>query len=259
MRDLSGKAILITGGGGALGNAIIDRLAADGADLVVNDYNPEAAERACGLARSRGRRAIPIGGDVTEEVDVAAMVEKTVSEFGKLDVVIANAGLHTTTWLVETTRAEFDRINSVNNWGVFLTDREAAKQMIKQGHGKIINAASISGKRTTPLQSVYHASKFAVVGITRAVATELAPHGITCNAYCPGMVDSPMWDHLAGERSDRLGIPVDEVRRQSLEKIPLGRMQKPSEVAAAVSFLASPDSDYMTGQALNICGGIFMS
>ena len=259
MRDLSGKAILITGGGGALGNAIIDRLAADGADFVVNDYNPDAAERASELARAHGRRAIPVGGDVTEEDDVAAMVEKTVAEFGKLDVVIANAGLHTTTWLVETTRAEFDRINSVNTWGVFLTDREAAKQMIKQGYGKIINAASISGKRATPMQSVYHASKFAVVGITRAVATELAPHGITCNAYCPGMVDTPMWDHLATERSGLLGISEAEVRRQSLEKIPLGRMQKPSEVAAAVSYLASSDSDYMTGQALNICGGIFMS
>lgn len=259
MRDLSGKAILITGGGGALGNAIIDRLAADGADLVVNDYNLAAAERACELAHSHGRRAVAVGGDVTEEEDVAALVERTVAEFGKLDVAIANAGLHTTTWLVDTTRAEFDRINSVNTWGVYLTDREAAKQMIKQGYGKIVNAASISGKRATPMQSVYHASKFAVVGITRAVAVELAPHGITCNAYCPGMVDTPMWDHLATERSGLLGISEEEVRRQSLEKIPLGRMQKPAEVAAAVSFLASPDSDYMTGQALNICGGIFMS
>ena len=259
MRDLSGKAVMITGGGGGLGNAIIERLAADGADLLVNDFNLAAAEQACELARAHGRRAIAMGGDVTEEDDVAALVERTVAEFGKLDVAIANAGLHTTTWLVDTTRAEFDRVNSVNTWGVFLTDREAAKQMIKQGHGKIINAASISGKRTTPLQSVYHASKFAVVGITRAVATELAPHGITCNAYCPGMVDSPMWDHLAAIRSGLLGIPEAEIRKQSLEKIPLGRMQQPSEVAAAVSFLASPDSDYMTGQALNICGGIFMS
>ncbi len=250
---------MITGGGGALGNAIIDRLAADGADFVVNDYDPAAAERACELARAHGRNAIAMGGDVTDEDDVAALVERTVAEFGKLDVAIANAGLHTTTWLVETTRAEFDRINAVNTWGVFLTDREAAKQMLKQGYGKIINAASISGKRATPLQSIYHASKFAVVGITRAVATELGPHGITCNAYCPGMVDTPMWDHLATVRSDLLGIPETEVRKQSLDKIPLGRMQKPSEVASTVSFLASSDSDYMTGQALNICGGMFMS
>ncbi len=259
MRDLSGKVVMITGGGGALGNAIIDRLAIDGADIVINDISLEVAERACELARRHGRRALALAGDVTSEEDMAALVAKTVSEFGKLDVAIANAGLHTSTALVETSRAEFERISRVNVWGVYLTDREAAKQMIRQGFGKIINAASISGKRTTPLQSVYHATKFAVVGITQAVATELGPHGITCNAYCPGMVDTPMWNQIAVERSAITGLSEGEVRAESIAKIPLGRMQLPSDVANAVSYLASPDSDYMTGQSLNICGGIYMS
>ena len=259
MRDLSGKAVLITGGGGALGNAIIERLAADGADFLVNDIDLDVAEKACQLARTKGRRAIAMAGDVTEEDDVAALVAATTAEYGKLDVAIANAGLHTTGRLVETSREEFERINRVNVWGVYLTDREAAKQMINQGYGKIINAASISGKRATPLQSVYHASKYAVVGITQAVAIELAPHGITCNAYCPGMVDTPMWDRIAVVRSEMQGISQSEIRAQSIAKIALGRPQQPSEVASAVSFLASSDSDYMTGQSLNICGGIYMS
>tara|TARA_Y100000590_G_scaffold414067_1_gene510560 strand:- start:1117 stop:1896 length:780 start_codon:yes stop_codon:yes gene_type:complete len=258
MPNLTGKSVLITGAGGSIGLAIVDKLASEGADFVINDMSQESAAIAANIACEHGVRAVTNNGNVTVENDVEGMVDLAVNEYEKLDIVIANAGLHITTELVNTSRAQFQRIQDVNVWGVYLTNREAAKQMIKQGFGKIINAASLSGHRATELQSVYNASKYAVVGITHAVATELAPHGITCNAYCPGMVDSAMWDGIDAERARILGVPEGQPREQALKKIPLGRMAKTDDVAGLVKYLASSDSDYITGQAIQVCGGAFM-
>lgn len=258
MSDLSGKSVLITGAGGSIGCSIVRRLSSDGANFVINDMSQDSAAIAADIARENGVKAVTNNGNVTVETDVEGMVTQTVDEYGKLDIVIANAGLHVTTELVNTSREQFQRIQDVNVWGVYLTNREAAKQMIKQGFGKIINAASLSGHRATELQSVYCASKYAVVGITHAVAAELAPHGITCNAYCPGMVDSAMWDGIDTERARILGVPEGQPREQALKKIPLGRMAKTDEVAGLVKYLASADSDYVTGQAIQVCGGAFM-
>jgi meso-butanediol dehydrogenase/(S,S)-butanediol dehydrogenase/diacetyl reductase len=218
----------------------------------------EPAKLVATAVRDRGVKAIVDNADVTDESSVAAMVESAVSEFGKLDIMIANAGIHQITRLAETTVEDFDRIMRVNVRGVFLCAREAASHMVMRGSGKIINAASVSGHRASAFQLAYTASKFAVVGMTQALARELGPSGITVNAYCPGIVDTRMWAKIDVERSKILGAPTGTALEEALATVALGRQEVPEDVAGFVSFLASSDSDYMTGQSINICGGLHM-
>ncbi len=258
MADLDGKSVLITGAGRGIGRAIAIRLAENGADIAVNDVNRAGAEETAGMARQRGVRALVNAADVTDEPAVAAMVDAVVAEFGKLDIMISNAGIHQTRKLEETTVEDFDRILAVNVRGVFLCAREAARHMVQRGIGKIINAASVAGHRGSAYQVSYVASKFAVVGMTQALARELGPHGITVNAYCPGVVDTDMWAVIDEDRSEILGGPTGTALKESLATIALGRQETPEDVARFVSFLASPDSDYVTGQSINVCGGLHM-
>ena len=258
MADLKGRSAVITGAGRGIGRAIALRLADDGADIVINDIELEPAEEVAASVRKRGVKAIVDDADVTDESSVTAMVESAVSEFGKLDIMIANAGIHQTARLADTTVEDFDRIMRVNVRGVFLCAREAARQMVVQGSGKIINAASVSGHRASAYQLAYTASKFAVVGMTQALARELGASGITVNAYCPGIVDTRMWANIDIEKSKILGGPTGTALEQALASVTLGRLEEPEDVAGLVSFLASSDSDYMTGQSINICGGIHM-
>ena len=258
MADLSGRSVLITGAGRGIGRAIALRLADDGADLVVNDLDPPPAEETAAAIRERGVRAVVNNADVTDESAVAAMVELAVSEFGKLDIMIANAGVHKVMRILDASVEDFDRIMRVNVRGVFLCAREAAKHMVERGSGKIINAASVSGHRGGPFQSAYAASKFAVVGLTQALARELGAYGVTVNAYCPGIVDTRMWEGIDVELSKVLGGPTGTALEQALATVTLGRQETPEDVVGLVSYLASSDSDYMTGQSINICGGIHM-
>ena len=258
MRDLSGKSILITGAGRGIGRAIALRLAEDGADVAVNDIDEVPAREVAGLVRERGRKSLVSTADVTDEEQVQDMIQRVVVEFGKLDVMISNAGITLTRRLIETSLEEFERVQRVNVRGVFLCGREAAKHMIPLRSGKIINAASTSGRRGAVFQAAYNASKFAVVGLTQCMARELGPFGITANAYGPGIVDTRMWQQINVERSQLLGLPVGGALEEAIKTTALGRMEKPDDVAGVVSFLASSDSDYMTGQTVMVCGGIYM-
>ncbi len=258
MADLRGRSAVITGAGRGIGRAIALRLAEDGADLVINDLDLAPAEETAADVRDRGVRAVVNNADVTEESEVTAMVESAVAEFGKLDIMIANAGIHRVMKILDASMEDFDRIMRVNVRGVFLCGREAARYMVRRGSGKIINAASVSGHRGGSFQSAYAASKFAVVGLTQAFARELAPHGITVNAYCPGIVDTRMWAGIDVEMSEVLGGPTGTALEQALATVALGRQETPEDIVGLVSYLASSDSDYMTGQSINICGGIHM-
>lgn len=256
---LMGKVAIVTGAGRGIGRGIALRLAEDGADVVVNDINEELVNQVVKEIQNLGCRSMGIIVDVSASKEVYGMVDQVVSEFGKLDIMVSNAGIAQVKPAIELTEEDWDRVFSVNAKGVFLCAQAAAKQMINQKGGKIINCASIAGHSGFSLLSHYSATKFAVVGFTQALAKELGPYGITVNAYCPGIVGTDMWDLIDEKMGDYLGLPKGETLKKYSELITLGRVERPEDVACLVSYLASSDADYMTGQSINICGGIVMS
>jgi meso-butanediol dehydrogenase / (S,S)-butanediol dehydrogenase / diacetyl reductase len=260
MYNLNGKVAIVTGSAQGIGRAISLRLAEEGADLAIVDVNLAGAEAVAAEVEAKGRRAIALKVDVTSPADVGNMVEQTVAKLGRLDVMVNNAGIQKIVYLMETQEPDWDRLFAVNVKAQWLCAKAAAEQMIKQGQGgRIIIASSRAGKVASALPiGPYVVTKHAVVGLTRQLALELAPHQILVNAYCPGVVDTPMWDQIDREVSARRGTPLGSVKKAAIDSIPLGRMEKPEDVARLVAFLASDESEYMTGQAINITGGSVM-
>ena len=254
-----GKIAVVTGAGRGIGKGIALRLAKDGLDVVVNDINAENVKQVSKEIEALGSNAMAIVADVSNEKEVYDMVDQVVGKFGKLDVMVANAGIANVKLAIEMTASEWDQIFAVNCRGVFLCDQAAAKQMIKQNSGKIINCASVAAHSGFNFLAAYSATKFAVRGFTQALAKELGSYGITVNAYCPGIVGTDMWDLIDEKMGPYLGLPKGEVLKEYSKLITLGRVQTPEDVACFVSYLASSDSDYMTGQSVMIDGGIVMS
>jgi meso-butanediol dehydrogenase / (S,S)-butanediol dehydrogenase / diacetyl reductase len=253
------KVVIVTGAGRGIGRGIALRLARDGMDVVVNDVNLEAVTYVSDEIKAMGRQSLAIVADVSNGNQVNSMVNQVVEEFGRLDIMVANAGIAQVKQAIDITEEDWDTIFSINAKGVFLCAQAAAKQMIKQKTGKIINCASIAGHQGFPLLSHYSATKFAVIGFTQALAKELGPHGITVNAYCPGIVGTDMWELIDEKMAEIMGLAKGEALKKFSELITLGRVESPEDVASFVSYLASTDSDYMTGQAINICGGVVMN
>jgi meso-butanediol dehydrogenase/(S,S)-butanediol dehydrogenase/diacetyl reductase len=257
-----GRTALVTGAARGIGRGIALRLAADGLDVAVADL-PSMHADAEGVAeevRAAGRRAVVIDVDVSDTAQVDAMVAATVAELGRLDVMVANAGVAQVAPLLEVTPDQFDWLMSINLRGVFLCYTAAARQMIAQGDGgKIIGAASIAAHKGFAMLGHYSASKWAVRGLTQAAAQEWAPHGITVNAYCPGIVGTKMWDYIDERIAELQGLQKGEAIAKFSELITLGRVETPEDVAQFVSYLASPDSDYMTGQSVMIDGGVLFA
>ena len=204
-----------------------------------------------------GVSAVAITGDVTSPEDVKRLIAETAQQLGSLDVMVANAGIVLTKPILDVTQEEYEKVHAVNNRGVFLCYTAAARQMIRQGSGgKIIGASSIAGHKGFGLLAAYSSSKFGVRALTQACAQEWAEHGITVNAYCPGIVDTQMWvevDHDLGEIN---GVGKGESMKAMAEGITIGRVSRGEDVAGFVSYLAGPDSDYMTGQSPLIDGGM---
>lgn len=255
---LQSKIALVTGAGRGIGRAVALRLADDGVDIAVNDVDVQSAEQVAGEVREKGRRAVAIPGDVSARDAAFAMVERCIDEFDGLDIAVNNAGVTRTKTVLDTTPEDLSALFRVNVFGLFFCMQAAAAAMKGRGGGKIINAASIAGHAGFRYKAAYSATKFAVIGLTQSAAQELAEHGITVNAYCPGIVDTAMWESIDADLSDYLGTAKGEAMQQRTSGIPLGRVQQPEDVAAFVSYLASSDADYMTGQSPIIDGGIVM-
>jgi meso-butanediol dehydrogenase/(S,S)-butanediol dehydrogenase/diacetyl reductase len=253
------RVVLVTGGGRGIGRAIVQRVAREGAAVAIGDLQAELADAAARQVQLSGGSAISVALDVSDRAQVRAMLERTVAELGGVDVAFNNAGFVQNVPFLSISDAEWDRMQQVNARGVFICLQEEARVMIALGRGgKIINTASIAGRHGSVLQSHYSASKFAVISLTQSVARSLAPHGITVNAINPGIIDTSMLDVTSGEVSAIRSVPAERVVEEMTDSIPLRRLGTPEDVAGLAFFLASTDSDYITGQALNVCGGLVM-
>ncbi|SDU92500.1 meso-butanediol dehydrogenase / (S,S)-butanediol dehydrogenase / diacetyl reductase [Microlunatus sagamiharensis] len=253
------RSAFVTGAAGGIGRAVAVRLAADGLAVTVVDLNG-AQDALDALADELGAGALALGADVADSASVDAAVAAHVEHHGGLDVMVANAGIAVTAPLVETNDEQWRRVMDVNVGGVFHCYRAAARQLIAQGRGgRIIGAASVAAHRAGKWQSAYSASKFAVRGMSQSLAQELGEHGITVNVYSPGVVQTPMWDAIDVDMAGRRGTAVGSEMQAMVAGIPLGRLEVPTDVAGVVSFLASPDAAYVTGQSIVVDGGMWFS
>ena len=253
---LAGRRALVTGAAAGIGRAIARALARNGAAVAVTDIDNTAARAA---AEAIGLPAIGLGLDVTDAAATARVLDEAATRLGGLDIVCANAGVSSMRPVVELTEAEWDHNLAVNAKGVFLTNQAAVRRWLQDGtRGVIVNTASLAGKMGVPLLAHYSASKFAVVGFTQALAREVAAHGIRVNCVCPGFVRTAMQERELVWEATLRGMTVDEVRAEYVALTPLGRLEEPEDVADAVTFLASDRARFITGEALNVTGGVRM-
>ncbi|SFK38460.1 meso-butanediol dehydrogenase / (S,S)-butanediol dehydrogenase / diacetyl reductase [Halobacillus dabanensis] len=254
------KVAVITGSGQGIGKGIAERLANDGFKVVINDVNKETAEATAKELQDQGKEAFAVEGDVSKRDDQFSLVKQTVEKYGSVDVFVNNAGIDQVAPLLEVTEEDLKKIYDINVFGTLYGIQAAAEQMKEQdGRGKIINACSIAGHKGYSFLGVYSSTKFAVRGLTQTAAQELAQFDINVNAYCPGIVGTSMWDRIDARMVEYMGLEPGEAFEKFAEGITLGRTQEPVDVANFVSYLASSDSDYMTGQAVMIDGGIEFS
>lgn len=247
MGAFEGKVAVVTGAARGIGQAIAKRLAQEGADVAICDLQAEWLAETAGIVQGLGRKALPLAVDVGDSEAVNACIAEVVKVFGKVDIMVNNAGITKDTLLVRMSDDDWDAVLRVNLKGTFLFSRAVAKHMMKQRSGAIVNIASISGIIGTAGQANYAASKAGVIALTKSTANELAARGVRANAIAPGFISSKMTDALS-----------EEVRNQYLSRIPLGRFGMVDDIANAVVFLASEQSSYLTGQTLNVNGGMVM-
>jgi sorbitol-6-phosphate 2-dehydrogenase len=255
---LQDRIAVVTGGAQGLGEAICHRLAREGAHVVVADLNLEGAQQvAADVVAQTGRRAVGVQVDVTDEQQVEAMVERAVDEFGRLDILVSNAGILIAEPVDEFPADKWRAVIEVNLFGYFLCAKHAARVMKAQRSGVIIQINSKSGKKGSYKNSAYAASKFGGIGLTQSIALELAEYGVRVNAVCPGnLLDSPLWvDSLYAQYAKKWGITEAEVRQRYIDQVPMKRGCTYEDVCNVVVFLASDQSSYMTGQAVNVTGG----
>ena len=261
---LQDKVALVTGGGQGLGQAICWRLAHEGCNVVVADLNEETAiETAAAITAylrdeaKTEQRAFAVKVDVTDEDQVAAMVNRAVEEFGRLDILVSNAGILIAEEISEFPAEKWRAVINVNLFGYFLCAKHAARVMKEQRGGVIIQINSKSGKKGSFKNSAYAASKFGGIGLTQSIALDLAEYGVRVNAVCPGnLLDSPLWvDSLYKQYAKKWGITEEQVRQKYVDQVPMKRGCTYHDVSNVVVFLASDQSSYMTGQAINVTGG----
>ncbi|MBM3265234.1 MAG: SDR family oxidoreductase [candidate division Zixibacteria bacterium] len=256
---LTGKAAVVTGAGRGIGRAIAVRLGQEGADVAVVDIHAQSAEETASAIRALGRRSVVLTVDLSRVEQIRVMIDQVVEAFGRVDILVNNAGRVEIKPFLDVTEAEWDQTLDLNLKGTYFCLQAAARQMVKQGGGgRIVNMSSVSGRGGRADSSAYAASKMGIISVTRSAALALAQHGIRVNAVCPGIVPTPMWDKIDEDRARLFGYQAGTARAQLVEKVPLKRVAEAEEIAAAVAFLASDDSSFVTGQALNVDGGLEM-
>lgn len=255
--SLEGKTALVTGAAQGIGRGIALRLAKDGFNVALVDLKDDKLGDVKKEVEALGVKATTFKADTSDQKQVAAAVDHADKTLGNFAVMVNNAGIAQVNPIAEVTPAEFERMMKINVGGVLWGIQAAAAKFKANGtKGKIINASSIAGHDGFALLGVYSAAKFAVRALTQAAAKEYAADGITVNAYCPGIVGTTMWVEIDERFAKLTGTPKGETYKKYVDGIALGRAQTPEDVAALVSFLASPDSDYITGQAILTDGGI---
>jgi D-sorbitol dehydrogenase (acceptor) len=268
-KPLDGKVAVITGAGQGIGKAIALKVAQNGARVAAVDVNNTTAESTAGEIYGLGTEAKAFQVDLGNVSAIRAMVPSVVGFFGRIDILINNAAIVHTGPFLDVTEEDWDRVTGVNQKGLFFCMQAVAGQMIRQiratssgisdsCHGKIVNLASISGRRGREHQAAYAASKAAVISLTQSAALAFAGRRINVNAVAPSIVLTPMWEQVDRVRSGLLGGPPGTGLKALMDKIPMKRTGKPEEIADAVLFLCSPSSDYITGQTLNVDGGFEM-
>lgn len=256
-RSLSNKIALVTGAAQGIGRGIALRLAQEGVHIALVDLSADKLQKVQSEVEAFGVRATSIVADISQPEQITQAIAHTEQRLGGFDIMINNAGIAQVQALSEVTPEEFRKITDINIGGVLWGIQAAAKQFIQQKRkGKIINAASIAGHDGFALLGAYSATKFAVRALTQTAAKEYASHGITVNAYCPGIVGTDMWVDIDRRFSEITGAPLGETYQKYVEGIALGRAQTPEDVAALVAFLASEDADYITGQSILTDGGL---
>jgi len=254
---MTGRTVIVTGGASGIGAGIAMALAGEGANVVIADLNLDAAQAQAAKITQTGGKAIATKVDVTDRASVVAGIEAAVAAYGQIDCYFNNAGFNKPLKFLDVTEENFNAIMKVNVWGVMVGIQEAAKQFIKQGTGgKVINTASIAGRTGFPSFAPYSASKASVISLTQAGARALAEHKITVNAFAPGVVATPLWTTLDKDLEE---IGEGDAGFDSMASgILLGRAAEPEDIAPTALFLASSDSDYITGQTMAIDGGMIL-
>jgi sorbitol-6-phosphate 2-dehydrogenase len=258
MKRLRDKKAIVTGAAQGLGAAIVEHLAEEGCDVVAWDIQLDKVQQtAHEIGKKTGRMVAAAAVDVSDADAVRRTIEQNARELGGLDVFVSNAGILISGDSLEFDPAQWRRVIDVNLVGYFICAREAARAMLRTGGGSIIQINSKSGKKGSFRNSAYAASKFGGIGVTQSLALEFAEHGIRINSVCPGnLLDSPLWvDSLFKQYAANQGISESEVRQKYIDQVPMKRSCQNRDVTNVVVFLASDDSSYMTGQAINVTGG----
>lgn len=247
MKPLENKIALVTGAARGIGQAIARQLAEDGADLALCDVKVEWLEETAAIVRSMGRRAETYSMNVSDSAEVGAAVAKAAADFGRIDVLVNNAGITRDNLLVRMSEEDWDAVIDVNLKGAFLATKAVAKYMMKQRSGSIVNIASVVGIMGNAGQANYTASKAGLIALTKTTAKELGSRNVRVNAVAPGYIRTAMTDKL-----------TDQIKEAMMRLVPLGRLGEPEDVAKAVAFLAGDNSAYVNGQTLTVCGGMVM-
>lgn len=256
---LAGKVAVVTGGGSGIGAALCRTFAAEGAAVAVTDIDRAAAEAVAAGVRAADGAAEAWAFDVADGTGVERAADEIEARLGPIAIWVNNAGVSFIVPFLECTRATWELTQRVNLTGAFVGCQAAVRRMLPRGQGSIINMSSQSGRQGNSHYAAYCASKFGIIGLTQSLAIEFAGQGIRVNALCPGVVFTPLWDGMMADYAAKRKMAPEAVRPYLESKIPMGRLCTPEDVARAAVFLASDESAYITGQALNVNGGGVMS
>jgi len=256
LMKLKDRVAIVTGGGSGIGRAICVHIAREGGHVVIPDINLDSAQATADIIKQEGGQSIAIRVDVTQKKEVQEMVETTLKGFGKIDILLNNAGTDIKGAITELEESTWDLLMNLNLKGVFLCTQAVIPFMINQCYGRIVNISSMAGKTGEAFTSPYCVTKFGVIGFTQAVALEVGKHSITINAVCPGPVETDLIIKSISQSAKIKGVSFEEFKKQFfIDPTPLGRIAKPEDVARAVVFLSSDDADFITGSTLNVSGG----